>query len=533
MMPPLVRSATAVAALLLGACADAPRPIDDDVVVVAQETQAAFTRNFNPLLPAGTARWPSRAGVYEPLAIFDTATGAWEPWLATAWTWEDDNRTLRFTLRDGVAWSDGTPFTAEDVAFTFALMRESPALDALGVWKYLDAVEAIDDRTVVFRFAEVFVPGFDDLAQSPIVPRHVWASVQDPVTFANPDPVGTGPFTEVRLWTPQVFELGRNPHYWQPLGVEAIRMPAFAGNDAANLALVAGEVDWAGNFVPAAERTFEAIDPENRDFWSPPAEATVFLYANTTRGLLADPRVRKALSMAIDRDLLVQVAMYDYTHPADATGLSDAAAPWRDPGVGRAWTAHDPDAAAALLREAGADDLEVELIAVSGWSDWIRAANVVARDLEAIGVDVEVRTPDFNGWFDSVQRGTFDLAIGWSTQGPTPYAFFRDVMGSEATKPIGEPAAGNWHRWGSPAADALLARFERTSDPAEQRELAVALQRVFAEEAPAIPLFPAPSWGAANHARVTGFPSEDDPYALLSPNRAPESLLVLTHLRPR
>ncbi|MFZ5475799.1 MAG: ABC transporter substrate-binding protein [Myxococcota bacterium] len=528
-----LRPASAVAILLLAACADAPRPVDDGVVVVAQETQASFTRNFNPLLPGGTSRWPTRAGVYEPLAIFDSLTGEWVPWLATSWGWEAGNRVLRFEVREGVRWSDGEPFTADDVVFTFELMRKSPALDPAGVWKYLDRVVAPDDHTVVFYFGEVFVPGFDDLAQLPLVPRHVWQDVEDPLAFANPDPVGTGPFTEVRLWTPQVFELGKNPNYWQPLGVEAIRMPAFAGNDAANLALVAGEVDWAGNFVPAAERTFEAVDPEHRDFWSPPVEATVFLYANTTKAPFDDPRVRKALSMAIDRDLLVQVAMYDYTHPADATGLSDAAARWKDPGIGRAWTVHDPGAAADLLREAGVDEVSVELLAVAGWSDWIRAANVIARDLEAVGLDVDVRTPDFNGWFDSVQRGTYDLAIGWSTQGPTPYAFFRDVMGSETVKPVGEPSPGNWHRWGSPAADVALARMERTSDPDELADLATELQRLFLEEAPAIPLFPAPAWGAANHARFEGFPSAADPWAALSPNRAPESLLVLTHLRSR
>lgn len=518
----------------LVACTDAPRSPDEGVVVIAQETQAAWIRNFNPLLPPGAARWPSRAGIYEPLLVFSSATGEYVPWLAEAWAWTEEARVLRFTVREGVLWSDGTPLTAADVAYTFALLRETPALDVLGVWRHLASVEATDARTVVFTFERPYAPGLDDVAQQPIVPEHVWRDVADPLTFTNPDPVATGPFTEVRVFANQVYELGANPRYWQPgkPGVEALRFPAFPANDQANLALVAGDVDWAGNFVPAADRTFEARDPEVNDFWSPPVESTVFLYANTTRAPFDDVRVRKGLSMAIDRELLVEAAMYGYTHPADATGLSDAYAAWKDPTIGARWTAHDPEAAAALLAQAG-DVGKVTLLTVAGWSDWMRAAQSIARDLGAVGVDVEVRSADFSGWFESVQRGDFDLALGWSSLGPTPYVFYRDVMGTISKRPVGEPAQGNWHRYASPAADTLLDALERTSDPAEQRRLVTSLQAVFAEEAPAVPLFPAPAWGAASTRYVTGFPSAEDPWAPLSPNRSPESLLVLTRLVSR
>jgi peptide/nickel transport system substrate-binding protein len=116
---------------------------------------------------------------------------------------------------------------------------------------------------VGFRFQREYVPGFAAIAHQPIVPEHAWRAVPDPVAFANPDPVATGPFTEVRLFRGQVYELGRNPRYWQ-LGkpaVEAIRLPAFPANDQANLALADGELDWAANYVPAVERVFVRRDP--------------------------------------------------------------------------------------------------------------------------------------------------------------------------------------------------------------------------------------------------------------------------------
>jgi peptide/nickel transport system substrate-binding protein len=532
---------------VLAGCADPQHERAADVLVIAQETQASWTRTFNPLLPPGTARWPSRGGVYEPMLIYNRVAGEWVPWLASAWAWEDGGKTLRFTLRDGVRWSDGEPFTAGDVVFTFGLLRQQAAFDLLGVWDWLAAVEAEGDDTVVFRLARPFSPGLDDVAEQPIVPRHIWEGIADPLAYADADPVGTGPFTEVRRFEDPVFELGRNPYYWQPGRpvVDALRFPAFAGNDAANLALVNGELDWAGNYVPAVGRTFVEPDPTHHVAWSPPVESTVFLYASTRLAPFDDVRVRKALSLAIDRDRLVEVAMDGLTHPAGPTGLSDALARFRDPTIPEDWVRYDPDAAARLLDDAGlvpGEDgvrvgpdgpLRFELVVVAGWSDWIRAAQVIARALGAVGVEVRVRPVDFAGWLDRVQRGDFALTIGWSAQGPTPYPFYKELMGTASLHPLGEPAGNNWHRYASPAADALLSAIEATPDPEAQAPLYDALEACFAEEAPAIPLFPSPAWGVADTTRFVGFPDASDPWVALSPNRSPESLLLLTTLRPR
>jgi peptide/nickel transport system substrate-binding protein len=537
--------ALALAALLQG-CADPVHDRGGDALVIAQETQAAWTRNFNPFLPNGATRWPTRGGIYEPLLVYNRVAGVWVPWLAEAWEWEDDGRTLRFHVRSGVRWSDGEPFTADDVAFTFTLMKTHPALDSLGVWGWLASVETRGDNEVVFRLARPFSPGLEDLAEAPIVPRHVWEGVADPLAWENPEPVATGPYTEVVTFTTQVWELGRNPDYWQPgkPAIPTLRFPAFAGNDAANLALVNGEVDWAGNFVPAVERTFVERDPAHHLAWSPTVEATVCLFANTTVAPFGDTAVREALSLAIDRERLVTVAMDGLTHPSDATGLSDALAPFRDPTVTAAWTSYDPVAAGRRLDAAGYPlrdgarvgpdgPLAVDLLVVSGWSDWIRAAQLVARDLGAVGVAVRVRPVDFSGWLDRVQRGDFTLTIGWSSQGATPYATYRDLMGSQSARPIGEAAGGNWHRHASPAADRLLAAVEATSDPEAQAALFDQLQATFAAELPAIPLFPAPAWGVANTRLFAGFPTPEDPWVALSPNRPPEPLLILTTLEPR
>jgi len=524
----------------------------EGVLVVSQEQQASWVRNFNPLTTATAARWPTLAGVYEPLYVFNSVKSEFVPWLAVAHEWRENNRVLRMTTRDGVLWSDGQPFSAHDVAFTFNLIKRHRALDGGNVWGFLEDVRAMDDRTVDFRFQRVFIPGLDEVVAARIVPRHVWSEIEDPVAFPNENPVATGPFTEVRVFRNQVYELGRNPNYWQEglPKVEAIRFPALPGNDRANLALVFDEVDWAGNFVPAIDRVYVDRDPTYHHYWFPLTGSSIFLYANTRRAPFDDVRVRKALSMAIDRDLLVEVAIYRYSRPCDATGLSDAYAAWHSPEIAASgdWVDYDIARANNLLDEAGflrgpdgirrladGSPWSYEILTVSGWSDWVRACQVIARGFRDVGIDASVRTYDFSAWFQRVQEGRFDLSLGWSFEGPTPYIFYRWLMSSETVKPEGTPSVGNWHRFGSASADEALAAFEAEPDPGRQKLLGEELQRTFVEEAPAIPLYPNPSWAEYNTRRFEGFPSAENPYADPSPNKfgRGEVLLVLTNIAPR
>jgi peptide/nickel transport system substrate-binding protein len=549
---PIAALAAVIAAALLSGCTGKRATAPPGVLVVSVEQQSSWIRNFNPLTTAAAVRWPTLAGIYEPLYVFNSVKSEFVPWLAVGHEWREGNLVLRITTRDGVKWSDGEPFSARDVYFTFDLMRKLPALDRRGSWNFLSDVRLVDDHTVDFRFQRLYVPGFAEVAAQLIVPEHVWKDVDDPVAFPNENPVATGPFTEVRVFRNQVYELGRNPYYWQEgkPAVEALRFPAYPSNDRANLALVFDEVDWAGNFVPAIDRVFVKRSPKTHAYWFPLTGSTIFLYANTTRPPFDEVLTRKAFSLAVDRDLLVDVALYRYSRPADATALSDAYASWKDP-VALAegdWVGYDVDRANALLDSAGyergsegfrvdenGDPLTFEILTVSGWSDWVRAAQVLSRGFAQIGVKTSVRTYDFGAWFQRVQEGDFDLSLGWSYEGPTPYTFYRWLMSSETVEPVGEIAPGNWHRYASASADSVFRAFEGEPDPTRQRWLAARLERIFVADAPAIPLYPNPSWAEFNTGRFEGFPTADDPYADPSPNKFDrgEVLLVLTHLKPR
>lgn len=511
------------------------------LLTIPREDMGTFERNFNPF---SNPDFPmTHQAVFESMLIFNPADGSTVPWLAEEWTVADDGTGLTFTLRDDVKWSDGTPLTADDVVLTFDLQRE-----IRGGFDYIGTVTAVDPQTVQFDFLEPFSPALLDIGQQIIAPAHVWGEVDDPTTFANETPVGTGPYTEVVNFQAQSFELGKNPNYWQPekQQIEGIRMLAFAGNDGANLAAANGDVDWAPQFIPNIEESYVAKDPENRFFWFPPTGSMINWQFNTTKAPFDDPNVRKALSMAVDREQVTSIGMQGYTTPADCTGLSGAYDSWRDEDLVEScdWTERDLEGAGKLLDEAGitlgadgkrvlpdGSPFEFEYSVGSTSSDWVSVGNVIAQNLAELGVTVRVAARDWGDVVAGYENGTFDSGVVWSAGAPTPYQFYTGMMSTETVKPVGEQTFENYHRYGNPEADALLEEFAAASDEADQQEIMGELQALFAESAPVAPLFPGPEWGAASSERFTGWPNADNPYATLSV-RARTAVLILTSLQP-
>jgi peptide/nickel transport system substrate-binding protein len=174
----------------------------------------------------------------------------------------------------------------------------------------------------------------------------------------------------------------------------------------------------------------------------------------------------------------------------------------------------------------------LELSVIAGWSDWVRACQVMSRSFRELGIDVRVRAYDQNAWFEKVQNGEFDLSMGWTGDGDTPWRIYHELMSTETVQPFGESAFVNWHRFGDDEATELLRRFEAMSDFEERRRVAWRLSELFIEKAPAIPIFLNPSWGQCNSKRFVGWPSPENPYARLSTNHPPESLLVMTRIEP-
>lgn len=537
----LALGAAAVSAtLLLSGCVAGGGGDAGAMLTVPREDMGTFSQNFNPFSPSAAPM--TKEAVYESMLVYNPADGNVVPRLAESWESSEDGLSQTFHLRDGVKWSDGKPFTGKDIVTTFDIQRKLFE----GSFTYLDKVEAVDDSTVVFTFNRAFSPALFEIGQQLIVPDHIWANQSDPEKFENKEPVGTGPFTQVSNFQAQSFDLLPNPEYWGDVKIAGVRNLAFAGNDGANLAAINGDVDWTQAYMPDIQSTYVDKDPEHRHFWFPPTGSEINWQLNTTLPMFSDPNVRKALSMAIDREQVIDVGMSGYTVPADCTGLSGNYDEWRDASIADncTWTVRDLDGAAEMLDAAGYKEgangkrttpegqpFEFTISVGSTSTDWLSVANIIAQNLEEIGVTATVDAPDWAAVVAGYETGDFQTGIVWSDNAPTPWHYYRALMGSETVKPVGEQAFSNYHRFSDPRADELLAAFTATADEASQKDLMNQLQALYDEEAPAVPLFPGPEWGAYTDARFTGWPTEEDPYATLS-QRSPTTVLILTRLAP-
>jgi peptide/nickel transport system substrate-binding protein len=524
--------------------------------VVSEGQQAAHPNNFNPYAP-DPARW-TKGTMYETLTIFNPVEGG-KPthWLATGYEYSDDLLTLTYTLREGVKWSDGEDFNADDVVFTFNMLKNFPAMDRAAVWEYLASVEKQDDFTVVIKLNQVYTLLHELIGVGIfIVPEHIWSKIEDPVTFTNSSPVATGMLTNVVAVNEQVLEICRNENYWmmgvdgKPLPyVDCMRMPVYPGNDPANLAAVNGELDWVGNFIPDIENTFVAANPEKHFYYFWPGGAVVQLYMNTTKAPFSDLAFRRALSKAIDYDSVTNIGMYGYTVPANATGLGPRNEAWLsqaalDRAAELGLNMFDADAAALALDEAGYLDadgdgwrdnpdgsaISFKVQVVNGWTDWVTSVQIMSQNFQDIGLNSTIDVVDFGVWFNNLQTGSYDTSIGWSSNGNTPYNFYREVLYSPLIGADGIANASLWGRWTSEEVDNLLEAFVATSDVDEQRAISDQLQMIYVENSPAIPLFPGPTWYEYTTHRFVGFPTADDYYTQGSPWNTEGRTLVLTRL---
>ncbi len=513
----------------------------------------SFTPNFNPFTGVN-ALVPTVKGIYEPLMIYNTLKAEMVPWLADSYAWSEDYKTLTFALHPGIQWSDGEAFTAGDVVFTFNLVKNTPGLSGSGATAMggaVDSVSAPDAGTVVFTLKTVNTEAIYDIVNQDIVPEHIWKDVADPAKFPNEDPVGTGPFTEVTDFQTQVYQVDKNPNYWQP-GLpkfNGFRVTAYSGNEPQIAALVQGQIDWGGTVMPNIDEAVVANNPEI-SYVYPPANQTVILNLNTTLKPFDDPIVRKAMSMALDREQMVAVAFNGKAVPGDVTGLSDAFSAWKVADVSSLgdWTTYNAEKAAQMLEDAGyklgADGVRTtpdgapmsfKLTMVQGFTDWISAGEIMVQNWKDIGVNVETNMIDAGAFFGAFPMGDYQIALWFGWPSPTPYTQYMNTMATLTVAPPGQFSMTNFAKFGSAKADELLAKFAGTADDAEKKQAGYDLQALFAEQAPVIPLWAGNDWAIYNNAHFTGWPTKENNYSYGFPNggNTPEWLIVLTTIEAK
>jgi peptide/nickel transport system substrate-binding protein len=544
----LVLAAVAVVALTGWYYRAAP-PTDGRVEIARGGELRALIRSEPVTYVRPAERNPSAAG--EALSLLtegrllrvNPTTDELEPWLAERWTESDDRRAYTLTLREGVRFSDGAPFTSADVLFSLRVVYDptvnsSLRLDLTVAGEPLVA-EAPDDRTVVIRFPAPFAPGIRMLANLRLLPRHkleaaldrgeladIWSTARGHEGFA-----GLGPFVLASHTSGQRIVFTRNPHYWRrdeagvPLPyLDTLTLLVVSDQNAEALRMQSGEADLMvnGDIRPEDHAAFQRLADEGRLRLMPVGVGLDpnLLWFNLTPAKQQDPRFawlgqtafRHAVSCAVSRQAIADVVYLGeavpifgpvtpenrtwFVAPDDPCDANAAAARERLASLGLA--DRDGD---GLLEDAHGGPVRFTLITQSAHTVRERTAAMVQEQLRQVGVAVDVVGLDPGGLYQRYLAGDYD-AIYFGIQ-------------STHTDPAMQPnfwlSSGNFHFWNpnqpTPATDwerridELMAEHARTFDPDARKRLFAEVQRIFFEHLPAL-YFVAPKVTIAVSSRV-------------------------------
>jgi peptide/nickel transport system substrate-binding protein len=509
-------------------------------VTIANVQGQTWTCQFNPFNPA--VNTTSLGFVYEPLVYVNLLQDQKEtPMLASSYQWNADKTSIVFTIRPNVKWNDGQPFTAEDVAYTFDTMKRVPATDLYALWTGagLRSVTAAGDK-VTMSFGQPAGPYFFNFAnQIGIVPKHVFSTgeaAQHPDTWADPAPVGTGPY-KVDPCSPNNIQYVANTNYWQagkPY-LQKIQYPAYLDNGPANLDLASGKAQWGSQFIPNIKALYLNKSKDNHT-WSPPVtNVEIVPNLDPSHAATSKPEVRQAISLALDRQKIALIGEGGQQPPANQSGVvvptfqkyydqaAVAAAGYDKP---------NPDKAKTLMSGLGyteANPLKLTIITITGYTDWDASLAVVKQQLKPVGIELTVSDLAQQTFDNRLYTGDFDLAYYGQAGGPTPYYELRQMLYSKNTAPIGKPASTNYERYINKDVDALFDQYP-TADEAGQVDIIKKVGAAMMKDVPIIPTTESVNWFQYNTEDLAGWPTEADPYAQPAAFNVPDVEQLLLHL---
>lgn len=524
-------------------------------LVIDNVSGSTWTCQFNPFNSALLGPGITFAPVYEPLEFVNIlqSGNAPVPMLATASQWSDGFKTLTFTIRPGVKWTDGTPFGAADVAYTFNAMKSDKTIDLNALWSAdggpLTSVAAQGSDHVVFTFDKPSQPIFYFIAdQTPIVPQHIWSTLNQAKlhSYGDAKPVGTGPY-EVSSCTGQNIKYTRNPSYWQSTSahpvprIQEVDYPAFLSNTPGNLFLSQGQAQWGGQYIPNVSSFYVAKDPSHRHIWFPPV-LNVALVPNLANPLLGKLAVRQAIDYALNKAEIARLGEGGEQQPANQSGVvTPTFQSWVDSSL--TTPSYDPAKAEQLLgsagftkgsdgiyRDASGNRLAFTIKTISGYSDWDASLQIITQELKAVGIAVTVQDENSTPYTADIQGGHFQLAYAGSggpaaSPGPSPYYELRGWLFS------GNIGSTNYSRFKSAAADALFNQYAGAG-ASQQVQIMHQVEKLMVDDIPFIPTTEGVDWYQYDTTNIGGWPTQSDPYAQPSPYSFPDNGQVLAHLYP-
>jgi len=446
--------------------------------------------------PFGYLRGP---GYWRMSYIFDTliwrdSSGKLIPWLATTWETPDGGMTWRFRLRQGVKWQDGRPLTARDVAFSYGYFIEKPVPPATIVRpQFVAGATASGEDLVEIKLAKPYAAFLSDIAGAlPIIPQHIWKDVEDPAKFRGKEAViGSGPYrleSYSRADGSYLFTANEGYFLGKPYVTRIENVPA----DNELLALRKGEIDAGGppplKPSPAALESFR----KNPDFdvvrGTP--DFTLALYFKLTGGgALADPRFRRAIASAVNREDAVKRALQGQGVPGKPGWLPPSNAYYaetRDYPFDLAKARSELDGAGYRMTggtRRGPDGKALSFRLAFEAPMASQAAELVASYLKPLGITVRPQALDTTTLNERSTKGDYELAlISYGGLGGNP-DYMRLVFAPKA--PQIQSVLGYDNR----EFKRLIMKQAFVQDVAERRRMFARLQEILATDVPILPLY--------------------------------------------
>jgi peptide/nickel transport system substrate-binding protein len=469
--------------------------------------------------------------IYDTMLIVLT-NGSYYPWLATSWEISSDAKTYTFHLRQGVKWHDGQPFTSEDVKFTFDLAKNNSALTNLALAvSELESVETPDDYTVVFHLKQALVPFLLYAGTGKIVPKHIWQNITNPERYPNEHPIGTGPFKFVSRSPGQQIVLEANDEFWggRP-HIDGIIFKIYTNADARVLALLTGEVDGAGNIPSTLIGSIIGV-PNVTVIKRPSIQANNWLGYNFRVYPFNIRQVRQAMDLAIDKKFIFDSIEMGIAMFGSDGCITPAMAAWAHPDAplwkGKGLTEAERIARAnALLDDlgfaAGPDGvrvtpngtrLEFELLTLSAIPDYVRAAEAIAKDLEKIGMKINVRPMETNTVINIVYGspvGEYDMYI-------MGCGYDADPDASLYLEFFSNPPIPSWtadaQAYSNSTLNELLMQQRVEPDLERRKQLVYRIQEILADDLPIIMMFHRVGIAAHRTDKYTGWDDEEGIYS--------------------
>jgi peptide/nickel transport system substrate-binding protein len=481
--------------------------------------------NWNPL-DTGAFATGTQGLIYEPLYLYDPVKGSYTPWLATGAEqsgWQGNKYVIN--VRSGVKWSDGQDMTAQDVAYSINLAVQNSADPYSANVATVDKAAASGNTvTVTFKGTPGYTQFTTYLWKAPVLPQHIWSKLPASkiATDANAHPVGTGPMTLDTANTQEV-AYQTKPDWWgtSALGLSfkfKYLVDVVNGSNSQELGqLNSGNIDWSNNYLPGINMLASAQGGNGgytlKFYYDKTpymlSGNTVWLEPDTAKAPMNNVNFRKALAAALNPQAIAQAVYGGIAAPSTPTGLLPTLKSFVDQSVvSQNATTYDPAKAKSLLAQSGYNGRTLTLEAPQGWSDWNSAQQVIAQELNAVGIKVQITMPSANQRTADLTNGNYDLALDNNAGlDSNPWSYFQRVYQLPIQKE--QSAQQNWERFSSPSDWALVQQAGSTppSDTAKLNQIYSTLEKDFLQQQPEIPLWYNGIWFQGNTQYWQNFPS--------------------------